>query len=151
MRYEKKIGKKVWLLDGSLDRGFHLGSKKTFTLVEWKSGKEVRDWANHFVIRDDENGNTIEVKEYQVVFALEGDNLPDIQTYLSDNECYTDEVYNDHNEDLCVSISWGDWKHEHLWCRDLMGYIGYREIGEVDLEEDGSDCYSSTHIFAKAA
>ena len=32
-----------------------------------------------------------------------------------------------------------------------MEYIGYKEIAEDVTEEDGSDCYSSIHTFAKKA
>lgn len=149
MRYEKKIGRKVWLLDGSLEKGFTLKDKREFTLVDVKMGKDCNDWANHFVIRDDENGNTIEVKEFQVIFALEGDN---IERYLSDNEIYAADVSRDNDDNiLTVGIYWGDWKHEHLWCRDLMEYIGYEEFDEKVTEEDGSDNYSAVHYFAKVA
>ena len=147
MRHEKEIGKKVWLLDGSLGMGFRLKSKKTFTVVEWKSGKEIHDWANHFVIKDDENGNAIEVKEYQVVFALEDGNIHD---YLGSNDVCA-EVSTNSIGVVAVGIEWGDWKHEHLWCKDLMEYIGYKEIGSEVTEEDGSDCYSATHYYLKVA
>jgi hypothetical protein len=50
-----------------------------------------------------------------------------------------------------VSISWGDWKHEHLWARSLMSYLGYVEIGSKVTEEDGSDTYSAEHYFLKTA
>lgn len=36
---ENKIGKKVWLLDGTLERGFTLKSKETFIVKEVKSGQ----------------------------------------------------------------------------------------------------------------
>ena len=55
------------------------------------------------------------------------------------------------NENGCISIEieWGDWKHDHRWCNDLMSYIGYECRDEVVTEEDGSDCYSATHYFYK--
>ena len=47
MRYEKEIGKKVWLLDGSRERGFELNSTETYTLKEVKSGKDCgTPWEN---------------------------------------------------------------------------------------------------------
>ena len=147
MRYESKIGKKVWLFDGSLEHGFYLRSKDTFTLKEVKMGKDCHDWANHFVIEHDSDGQTIEVREFQVVFALVGSN---IYQYLSDNEIYAD-VYENPEGIVSVEISWGDWKHEHLWCRDLMNYIGYTETDSRVTEDDDSDTYSVIHYYAKAA
>ena len=48
-----------------------------------------------------------------------------------------------------IEVYWGDWKHDHRWCNDLMSYIGYECREEVVTEEDGSDCYSATHYFYK--
>ena len=50
-----------------------------------------------------------------------------------------------------VSVHNGDWKHDHLWARDLMSYLGYNEIGNRVTEEDGSDTYSAEHYFLKNA
>jgi hypothetical protein len=54
---------------------------------------------------------------------------------------------------LCIDITWGDWKHDHLCTKwiaeevlDGMGYKGKYTITEQVTEEDGSDCYSATHI-----
>ena len=147
MRYERKIGKKVWLLDGSLERGFQLKSKDTFTLKEVKLGKDCGDWANHFVIEHDSDGQVIEVREFQVVFSIVGDN---IYEYLGFNDVYA-EVSTNSIGVVAVDIEWGDWKHEHLWCKNLMEYLGYKEIGSKVTEEDGSDTYSAIHYFLKAA
>ena len=46
-----------------------------------------------------------------------------------------------------ISIEWGDWKHEHGYCKQLMKEIGYVEISDKVTEEDGSDCYSAIHRF----
>ena len=52
---------------------------------------------------------------------------------------------------MVVDISWGDWKHEHGWCKCLMKYLGYGEIGCKVTEENGSDTYSAEHYFIKVA
>ena len=146
--YENKVGKKVWLLDGSLEHGFQLKSKDTFTIEKVKSGKECGDsWGNHFVLKHDSDGHTIEVREYQVVFALTDNN---IEEYLELNEVWAG-VERNFIGVVSVEIHWGDWKHAHLWCKDLMEYIGYKQIGETVTEEDGSDTYSAIHYFLKAA
>ena len=148
MRYEKEIGKKVWLLDGSRERGFELKNTETYTLKEVKLGKDCgTPWENRFVLERDSDGETLEVGEYNVIFALIGDN---IHEYLGFNDVYA-EVSTNSIGVVSVDIEWGDWKHEHLWCKDLMEYIGYKEIGSEVTEEDDSDCYSAIHYFLKVA
>jgi len=50
-----------------------------------------------------------------------------------------------------VEIIWGDWKHDHLHCDYLMKALGYKLSSENVIEEDGSDTYSSIHIYTKVA
>lgn len=50
---------------------------------------------------------------------------------------------------IMVEINWGDWKHEHLFCNDLMNAAGFYLISEEVTEEDGSDCYSAIRIYGK--
>lgn len=52
-----------------------------------------------------------------------------------------DEIYVDGNC-LCVSIHWGDWKHDHGRCDWILNRLGYGFIGCEVTEEDGSDTYS---------
>ena len=42
-----------------------------------------------------------------------------------------------------VSIHWGDWKHDHLYCDELMSNLGFDYDGEDVTDEDGSDCFSA--------
>ena len=55
------------------------------------------------------------------------------------------------NGRVFVEIEWGDWKHEHARAKWLMQENGYRHLGTVVTEEDGSDCYSAVHQFEKGA
>ena len=142
---ENKIGKKVWLLDGTLERGFTLKNKEIFIIKEVKNGRDCNDWANHYVIEKD--GKKIEVREFQCIFVPT--EIDDIYNYLNENDACPSEVYKDSEECVVVQIDWGDWKHDHRWCNDLMSYIGYECRDEVVTEEDGSDCYSATHYFYK--
>ena len=48
---------------------------------------------------------------------------------------------------ISVEISWGDWKHEHARCDYILAQAGYTKLDERTTEENGSDCYSSEHIF----
>lgn len=65
---------------------------------------------------------------------------------------HLDTAYKSLNE-IYIDIIWGDWKHNHLctkWIIDevlkAMGYAGKYTITEDVTEEDGSDCYSATHV-----
>ena len=146
---EKAIGQKVWVLVEDHYRNV-LDKSKVYTVVSIKLYSEVKDHTNHAILRG-EDGKEIEVRDYNVLFIpdpnLEGDEQ--ITRFLKDNLCYPDCVYTNSEGVTSVDISWGDWKHEHLWCRDLMGYLGYIETGEEETEEDGSDCYSAIHYFVK--
>ena len=46
-----------------------------------------------------------------------------------------------------IEVSWGDWKHDHAYLDYIMGELGYRKIEDKITEQDGSDCYSSIHIY----
>ena len=49
--------------------------------------------------------------------------------------------------DICIPVSWGDWKHSHMWLDQLMHAAGYELVDELVTEENGSDCYSSEHYY----
>lgn len=134
--YENNIGKKAWVF---VNVGFlyRLDKDTTYTIkdkVRKKTfdGTREYDWG------------------YLVILPnTDLDELSMVSRYLSDNDCYS-EVFHDGDE-VVVSISWGDWKHDHGWAVDLMEYIGYKEVSMVETEENGSDCYSADHYFAKRA
>ncbi len=46
-----------------------------------------------------------------------------------------------------IEIDWGDWKHDHAYIDYLMKKNGFLPIGERITDEDGSDAYSSVHIY----
>lgn len=46
-----------------------------------------------------------------------------------------------------VHVEWGDWKHDHAYLDYIMSNNGYSLKSEIVTEEDGSDCYSSVHLF----
>jgi len=54
---------------------------------------------------------------------------------------------------LCVEITWGDWKHDHLWCDyEVENFVKSKnhEVVSHDTEiidEDGSDTYSAIHSY----
>ena len=48
-----------------------------------------------------------------------------------------------------ISVEWGDWKHDHILCDELMKEKGWELDSECVSDEDGSDCYSSTHTYKR--
>ena len=146
MNTNEIIGSKVWVVENG-----RIKDKTVYTIVGVKLFSECHDYCNHYVIRG-EDGKETEVRETLCVFTtkenLEGE--AQIDQYLRDNGCIPDDVYHS-NGQLCVYISWGDWKHSFIWLDNLMGYIGYQKNDELVTEEDGSDCYSAIHYFTKAA
>ena len=71
-----------------------------------------------------------------------------IEKILRDDGKYYD-VY-PHDGKIYIDVDWGDWKHDHLRLDNLMFMHGYECVDEQTTEEDGSDTYSSTHIFVKS-
>lgn len=68
------------------------------------------------------------------------------QNVLKNSSIYAD-VYPYNDIAICVDISWGDWKHDHMRCDYLMKLHGYTYVGCEVTESDGSDCYSATHLY----
>ena len=72
--------------------------------------------------------------------------------YLRDNNFYHEAYIS--NDVLHIDIQWGDWKHDH-WYADVLieDFFNkkpevYKVVGAVNVtEENGSDCYSATHIY----
>lgn len=69
----------------------------------------------------------------------------DIRRIFKENNCHYD--YCIYDGKVKVYVDWGDWKHDHLFLDYIMKNNGYRLKSEVVTEEDGSDCYSSIHLF----
>lgn len=47
-----------------------------------------------------------------------------------------------------VSLSWGDWKHEHSFLDHIMKETFGLDLFEEDVtESNGSDCYSAVHHY----
>jgi hypothetical protein len=54
----------------------------------------------------------------------------------------------DEDRDLIeVWIAWGDWKHDHARADYILAGLGFEKAAETVIEEDGSDCYSSSHYY----
>ena len=145
------IGKKVNLLEkvGICDWKMTDEVCEIVSVVPWS--KELNDWCQHYIVRKPD-GTEVEIREVECVFSPNKDKPTDymVHDFLNDNGVWADVYPHYGTSALVVSISWGDWKHEHLWARDLMSYLGYAEIGSKVTEEDGSDTYSAEHYFVKA-
>ena len=150
MDNEKNIGKKVWKLEGDICRGFHLVSRKNYTLIAVKPNEG--EYAEDILTIKDNKGNVLDVSEYECVFVPKrcSDISSKVHEYLKDNGLYPTDTWKDGEECVVVGID-GDWKHDHGWCRCLMNYLGYVEGDEVVTEENGSDWYGANHYFYKKA
>ena len=66
---------------------------------------------------------------------------------MRDNNLFG-EISEEKENYVCVDISWGDWKHEHLLLDSLVNEAFQpTRIDRVITEEDGSDCFSARHIY----
>lgn len=66
---------------------------------------------------------------------------------LADENIYPD-IWPTGKDSFAIFISWGDWKHDHLYADKIIE----NTLGDVDFsiekeitEEDGSDTYSAIH------
>ena len=142
---ENPIGQKVYEIVGDeLNR--KMDTKLKYTIVKVKDYKESNDWCNHYIIRD-YKGNKKEIREFDCVIAPKNNYSREderIARFLEDNGVYA-EVY---KSAIIVHVEInGDWKHEHGWGDVLMGYLGYKKLGEEVTEENGSDWYGSIHKY----
>ena len=119
---------------------YTLDKEHTYEVVRVLDYDEVKnDYCRHFIIKG-EDGTEKEVREFECV-------------YVPDTTKEETEMLYRYSHDIpaiVVSISWGDWKHEHGWATELMRYLGYTEIGNEVTEENGSDCYSADHYYLKS-
>lgn len=70
-----------------------------------------------------------------------------VQKYLDDHNLWGEVSVQDGT--VYVEIHWGDWKHDHWYCQDLMSELGYVLVGKEITEEDGSDTFSAIHTYEK--
>ena len=73
--------------------------------------------------------------------------LTNILNYLNKNGVFGE--IDETDDFIIVHILWGDWKHEHAYCDYLMEKKGYKLVREKVTEQNGSDCYSSAHLYLK--
>lgn len=75
--------------------------------------------------------------------------VQDIQAAFKEHQLLVDEIYEIEKNEVLVCISWGDWRHQHLACDQIMKQLGYLKVQEVVTESNGDDAYSSEHSFVK--
>ena len=146
---EKRIGKRVWLFENVSGWCARLVKDKVW-VVESVHEPEG-DFYDYYltVSNGDEKRNVY----YYDTVVLPEDNEDEqyrIEKYLADNGFYFESICKEEIVGVPlyrISISWGDWKHDHGWLDSLMGYLGYEAFNEIVTEENGSDCYSADHIF----
>lgn len=70
-----------------------------------------------------------------------------IQRMLIDNSIMFSDVSENDDGTIEIGIECGDWKHDHDFCDFLMSSNGYELVDEYEIDENGSDCYSSIHQY----
>jgi hypothetical protein len=76
----------------------------------------------------------------------------DIDKLIQDSRIWAEVGIDPSSNTIEVEITWGDWKHDHLYCDWLIkDYLNERSIrcikSEIITEENGSDSYSSIHCY----
>ena len=149
---EKRVGKRVWLFENVSGWSTRLVKDKVWVVESAHEPDGEKFYEDYFVVS---NGNEKREVVYYNTVVLPEDNEDEqyrIEKYLSDNGFYYEYIV---SEEIIgtplykIGISWGDWKHDHGWLDSLMGYIDYEAFNEIVTEENGSDCYSSEHIFVR--
>ena len=150
---ENPIGKKVNLLEkvGICDWKMNDAVCEIVNVIPWS--QELNDYCQHYIVKD-ADGKEKEVREAECVFSPDYTKkyIDDtIHSFLNENGVWADVYSQMEGNIIVVSIDWGDWRHQHLWAKSLMSYLGYGELGCEVTEENGSDCYSAVHYFVKTA
>lgn len=70
-----------------------------------------------------------------------------VQEIFKDNDINHDFDIFDDLGTIAVHVIWGDWKHQHGYLDSVMGMNGFKLLDIQTTEEDGSDCYSATHVY----
>lgn len=71
-----------------------------------------------------------------------------IEKLLKDLPTFTTVDFNEDEKEVYVYVDHGDWKHDHLRIVNLIkNTMNPKHSYEEVTNEDGSDCYSSKHIF----
>ena len=157
----KKLNRAVWLFHKEEGRyTYTLDKSKTYKVIKVIPYKECDDRQDHLIIRD-YAGVVKEVPNNEcIALPYDKTTIEDeaqrVANYLATNGLYFEDVYmgcsgckGNEQDMVCVSISWGDWKHDHGYCDSLMEYIGYSCDDEIVDEENGSDTYSATHYYTE--
>ena len=149
---DKRVGKSVWLFEKKENGWDESLNKDKVWLVE---SLQEPDETNHdycFIVSNGDEKREVLWYETVVIPGNEEDEVLRVMNYLTSNGFYFSEVWDEDIIDtptIRIAIHWGDWKHDHGWCDSLMEHIGYEAFNEIVTEEDGSDTYSSEHIFIR--
>lgn len=110
--------------------------------IENVNGVDDMDYVLHFSLTEckqilDKVVEQISKREYEKIYKM-----------LRVTDADFDEICQ-LEEQVEISVTWGDWKHSHIFLDNIMRNLGYRLIDEQITETDNSDCYSSVHIYKK--
>jgi len=112
----------------------------TFVTLTWKNGEEAAI-ANRQAIEVVMAALLKELNRQINELSFE----EKIKSLFAKYNCHYD--YSAFNGEVEIYVRWGDWKHDHLFLNTIMREAGFVLVDEITTEEDGSDCYSSTHKY----
>ena len=80
--------------------------------------------------------------------------VEDFISYMRQNKYYGADIvdydfgFSNKPFSMVFEISWGDWKHDHLWFKELVYEFFMNSDIKIDMvitEENGSDAYSAEY------
>lgn len=125
-----------------------------YIIISHYHGSE-RNFISTVVEEDEKDARIEEQRKYGIVsVAIPTEEYfkecPDIRAKIGNVLSNVDSVENWDIEGniLKVEVSWGDWKHDHLFLDFLMNRLFDFSVIATDVtEEDGGDCYSADHYY----
>lgn len=125
-----------------------------YLLKEYEGMKDLDIEEDGLIVVEKESES--EIKEESLKEELSQEELKNLGHELEDHFSKLGvyyEIWPCDNNSLCVEISWGDWKHDHLWCdyevKNFLKSKGHEVVSNDTqvTEEDGSDTYSAIHSY----
>lgn len=122
---------------------------KDLHILETREGKNDKGTYGDYICLDGVL-STDELKEYDLRELSPDDEKSELQYVQDELRKYKlfYDIWEDHGT-IHIQIDWGDWKHDHARTKYIMETLGYIKIDEYVNEEDGSDAYSSEHVYIK--
>lgn len=143
----------VVMTDVSVEPNEDYDKLAEYLLKEYEGMKDLNIEEDGLIVVEKESES--EVKEESLKEDLSQEELKQLSNELYDHFAELGayyEIWWDDNS-ILVEISWGDWKHDHLWCdyevENFLKSKGHEVVSHSTevTDEDGSDSYSAIHNY----